>query len=90
MNETIPIPKEITNQLSALNSLVQQYPVSLPVTKIAEFLGCDGESVRAYLMMPYSFGMGWQKDRKANRGFYVPTAKFYLWYRNITEIRKEA
>ena len=88
--EPIPIPKEITDKILALNDLVKQYPVSIPVSAIAEFFGCDGERVRAYLMMPYSFGMGWQKDRKANRGFYVPTAKFYLWYRNITEIRKEA
>lgn len=88
--DEIPVPQCVIEKLLKLNQLTELYPENLPVSAIADFFGCDGESVRAYLMMPYSFGMGWQKDRKSNRGFFVPTAKFYLWYRNLVEIRKGA
>jgi len=79
----IPIPQCVTDKILELNRLAEKYPISIPVTAAAEFLGCDGESARAYLMTPYSFGMGWRKGDKLNRGFHIPTAKFYLWYRNI-------
>lgn len=87
MND-ISIPSCVTDKLRKLNQLVEQYPDSIPVKAIANFLNCDGESVRAYLMTPQNaFGMGWIKDRKANRGFFVPTVKFYFWYRNLVERR---
>lgn len=90
MND-IPVPACVTEKLRELNQLVERYPENLPVSAIADFLGCDGESVRSYLMVPgNAFGMGWLKQRKSSRGFFVPTAKFYLWYRNIAEIRKGA
>lgn len=79
----IPIPECVTDKLLRLNQLAEQYPENIPVNAVADFFGCDGGSVRAYLMMPNSFGMGWIKDRKANRGFFIPTAKFYTWYRNL-------
>lgn len=84
MSDIVPIPECITDKLRRLNQLVEQYPNSIPIKAISEFLGCDGQSVRAYLMMPNSFGMGWQKSGSLNRGFLVPTVKFYLWYRNMT------
>ena len=81
MNE-IPVPSSITDKLQQLNQLAEKYPVDIPVSAVANFLGCDGGSVRAYLMAQNSFGMGWKKPGSANRGFFIPTAKFYSWYRN--------
>ena len=82
MNE-IPIPSCITDKLQQLNQLAEKYPLEIPVSAAAEFLGCDGRNIRSYLMMPDSFGMGWKKPGSANRGFFIPTVKFFLWYRNI-------
>ena len=81
----IQIPKCITDKLLRLNELAEKYPEDIPVAVAAEFLGMDGRSLKAYLMEPHnSAGMGWRQDRAANRAFHIPTAKFYLWYRNLT------
>ena len=79
----IPVPKEITDKILALNNLVRQYPNSIPVSVAAGFIGMDERSLKAYLMQPYSFGMGWRRDGVQNRGFKIPTVKFYLWYRGL-------
>lgn len=79
----ISIPHCVTDKLQQLNQLAEKYPEDIPVSAVSNFLGCDGGSVRAYLMMPNSFGMGWQKPGSANRGFFIPTAKFYTRYRNL-------
>jgi hypothetical protein len=84
----IPIPTCITDQLLQLNQLVEQYPSNIPVAAAADFLGMDCRSLKSYLMQfGNAVGLGWRKDRAANRGFHIPTAKFYLWYRNLTEAR---
>lgn len=84
MNE-IPVPKCITDNLLELNQLAEKYPKDIPVSDAANFLGMDSRSLKSYLMQPYNLlGMGWRKDRAANRGFHIPTVKFYLWCRNIT------
>ena len=86
MNE-MSIPQCITDKFMQLNQLAEQFPENIPVNAVAKFLDCDGQSVRAYLMMPYSFGMGWKKDSAASRGFLIPTAKFYTWYCNLMIMR---
>jgi len=83
MNE-ISIPKCVTEKLLRLNELTERYPEYIPISVAAEFLNMDGRSLKSYLMQPYSFGMGWRRDGAQNRGFKIPTAKFYLWYRNLT------
>lgn len=86
----IPIPQCITEKILELNQIVEKYPNNIPIPVIADFFGCDFRSVRAYLeCAQYSFGMAWQKAGKANRGFLIPTAKFYMWYRNIALTRRE-
>lgn len=79
----IPIPACVTDKLLRLNDLVEKYPSDIPVSAVADFLGMDYRSLKSYLMEPASFGMGWRKAGAANRGFLIPTAKFYLWYRNL-------
>jgi hypothetical protein len=80
----IPIPQCITNKLLELNRLAEQYPEDIPVKNAAEFLNVDIRSLKSYLIQSgNSIGLGWRKDMAANRGFHIPTTKFYLWYRNI-------
>ena len=80
----VPIPECVTDKLLQLNQLAERYPEDIPVSAAADFLGMDGRSLKSYLMQPCSFGMGWRKDGAQNRGFKIPTAKIYLWYRNLT------
>ncbi len=85
----IPIPKCVTDKLRQLNQLAERYQEDIPVSAAADFLGMDARSLKSYLMQAgNSLGLGWRKDRAANRGFHIPTAKFYLWYRNL--LAKEA
>jgi hypothetical protein len=84
----IPVPQCITNKLIELNQLVEKYPKDIPVSAAADFLGMDGRSLKSYLMNPLNaLGLDWKREKAANRGFHIPTAKFYLWYRNLN--RKE-
>lgn len=80
----IPIPKCVTDKLLQLNQLVEQYQEDIPVSAAADFLGMDGRSLKSFLMqLGNPVGMGWRKDRAENRAFHIPTAKFYIWYRNL-------
>lgn len=80
----IPIPECITDKLLALNQLAEQHPKDISVSDAANFLGMDARSLKAYLMQSgNSVGLGWKQDHAANRAFHIPTAKFYLWYRNL-------
>ena len=84
----IPIPPCVTDKLLELNRIAEKYPDSISVAAAADFLGMDARSLKSYLMQSdNSVGLGWRKDRAANRGFHIPTAKFYLWYRNLAERR---
>lgn len=88
MNE-IPVPACVMDKLVELNQLVEKYPEDIPVAAAADFLGMDSRSLKSYLMQfGNSVGLGWRKDRAANRGFHIPTAKFYFWFRNVSEIRR--
>ena len=85
----IPIPKCVTDKLWQLNQLAERYQEDIPVSAAADFLGMDGRSLKSFLMQPGNpVGLGWRKDRAENRAFHIPTAKFYLWYRNL--LAKEA
>lgn len=77
------IPDTVQKKLEQLNALVDQYPDVIPLQEAANFLGLDGRSVRSYLQSnPFAFGMSWLKPGAENRAFHIPSAKFYLWYRN--------
>ena len=81
MLNILAIPKPIKNKLEELNQLVEENPISIPLTKTAAFLGMDADSLRASIEHGgCPFGLGWQKDIRGNRAFKLPTATFYLWY----------
>lgn len=62
-----------------IDELIQNYPVSLPVSAIADFLCCDCASVRAAIENKM-YGMAWKKAGKSNHGYLIPTAQFIRWY----------
>lgn len=76
-------PQAVSDKIDQLNDLATKYPEAIPLPEAAEFLGMDGRSLRSYLQSnPFAFGMSWLKPGAENRAFRIPTAKFYLWYRN--------
>lgn len=64
-----------------VEKLVTEYPLNLPVLKIAEFLGVDDETVRG-MIVKGSFG-AWGQNTINKRFFVVPTANFVRWYLRI-------
>jgi hypothetical protein len=83
------IPKEVLDRFSELDDLVRDYPRSIPVDAAAKLLGISGYCLRSCLMGYNPIGLGWKEEGKANRGFNIPTGKFYAWYHNL-DVRKEA
>ena len=43
MLNILAIPKPIKNKLEELNQLVEENPISIPLTKTAAFLGMDAD-----------------------------------------------
>lgn len=81
MHNPLSIPRPVEDKLSQLYKLVEEYPVSIPIPKLAEFLGADDEGIRNSIDKGQCpFALGWQKSLKGNRAYKVPTVPFYLWY----------
>lgn len=79
--EIFKIPDSVPKMVGELNELIKNHPIDIPVKECAAFLHIGQDSLRAFLeQSPNSFGMCWKNG--ANRAFYIPTTKFYLWYMN--------
>lgn len=75
----------IKKQLTKLLDLVEKYPVKMPLSVVAEFLGMNEEGLKAALMRHNTpFGFGYQKEDGGNRVFIIPTVTFYLWFTNTS------
>lgn len=65
-----------------IDRLIENFPVNLPVSAIADFLCMDVASVRAVIENGI-VGAAWKKQGRANHGYYIPTAQFVRWYLHI-------
>ena len=72
----------LTSDNAKIEALVNSYPESVAVSKIAEFLGADVVSIRAAIENN-TFGASWRKAGSARHGYFVPTAQFIRWYLNL-------
>lgn len=72
----------ISDDEQRLETLVRDHPVSLTVQQIADFLGCDDESVRRVLENGI-IGLAWKQIGKTRHAYYIPTVKFVRWYMNM-------
>lgn len=76
------IPKPVQDKLNELNALCEKYPVDIPVTVCAEFLGMDKDCLRRAIEIgSCRFGIGGNNGPYGNRFFKIPTFVFYLWCR---------
>ena len=81
------VPGIITERIGALETLIEQYPLKIPLTKVAEFLDMNADGLMAALMRGNTpFGFAYQKQDGGNRVAVIPTATFYLWFTNINGI----
>lgn len=74
------IKEFLDNDVKKLEEIIEQHPKQIPVSVVAELLGCSLESVRTMCEENHVFGEGWRKSGKLNKGFCIPTALFVRWY----------
>ncbi len=83
---TTPVSDEvisfIQNDNNRLDELIKNYPVSIPVSALADFLNCDSSSVRSAIENKV-YGMAWRKPGKCRYAYLIPTAQFVRWYTMI-------
>ncbi|MBE6850936.1 MAG: hypothetical protein E7504_04240 [Ruminococcus sp.] len=65
---------------SKCEEIAKQYPINIPVSVVADLLGCSKDFVRNTLAMDPVFGLCERREGKQNRGFLIPTATFFRWY----------
>ena len=75
--------EKIKERLSLLYSLIEEYPIKLPLKVVADFLDMNEEGLKAALMRKnVPFGFAYQKTDGGNRVIIIPTVTFVLWYTN--------
>lgn len=79
---TSKINELICSDNEKIDRLIENFPINLPVSAVADFLSCDIASVRAAVENGV-VGLAWKKAGKANHGYYIPTAQFIRWYLNM-------
>ena len=68
-----------------IEQLISEHPVSIPVSKLAEFLQADDASVRAIIENDV-FGASWRKAGSTRHAYLIPTGQFVRWYLNYRTI----
>lgn len=71
----------LTKDTDRIEQLIEENPVSIPVTKLAEFLQADVASVRAAVEND-CFGLSWRKAGSTRHAYLIPTGQFVRWYLN--------
>lgn len=80
MNNKQYLPQAIQNRLRELDELIEMYPLKIPTTKVAKYLGMDIECLRrAIEQNKIPFALGCDSDKLGNRYTYVSSLTFYLW-----------
>lgn len=73
------IKKFLDNDNKKVESIIIEYPSSVPVPVAADLLGCRADTLRTALE-DGKLGFSERKVGKLNRGFVIPTAHFVRWY----------
>lgn len=80
-NRAIEVIKEyLNNDTEKLSEIIQKHPQQIPVPVIAEWWGCNVDTLRTALQEQGLLGIAERKPGKLNRGFVVPTGHFVRWY----------
>lgn len=81
MFDIFKIPRPVIEKMEELDTLIDQYPIRLPLPEVARFLGTESESLRAAIDGGgFSPGYSWKKVGMKNKGYSILTTSFYFWY----------
>lgn len=81
MTHLAKIPEPIYQGIEALNKLVEENPLFIPLPQLASFLGCKADGLRNSIDKGQCpFAIGWQLNVRGNKAYKIPTVPFYLWY----------
>ena len=77
------LPEIIKSKLTELDSLIDKYPNSIPVSAVAKFMGMDDDVLRTTIIRgTCPFGVGGKQLGASRMGCKIPTVTFFLWYTN--------
>lgn len=78
---SIKIPNPVLTKLEELQTLVDKYPLKIPVNEAAKFLGMDADCLRrAADQGKLPFAIGCNNGKYGNRYTHIPTPTLYFWY----------
>lgn len=63
-----------------VEKLMKEYPITIPVSKVAELLGMSIKTVHSAIENGKMGGVGWRTPGATNRGYSISTASFFRWY----------
>ncbi len=65
-------------RIEELKTIIEKYPVHMPVRQVAKFLGCSEDGLRASMDQGRCpFGFSWRLGERA--GYKIPTITFVMW-----------
>lgn len=74
------IQEFLNSDTEKLAELVEKYPEQIPVPVLAQWWGCNADTLREALLGQGLLGIAERKAGKLNRGFVIPTGHFVRWY----------
>ena len=74
------IAEYLSKDTERLAEIIEKHPQQVPVPVIADWWGCDENSLRDALQQQGLLGIAQRKPGKLNRGFVVPTGHLVRWY----------
>ena len=76
--QNISFVESPSTQNTELATICRQYPVAIPVSVAAKFLGMSKECLRAAIdQNRCPFGLSWKQGTRA--GYKIPTIAFHSW-----------
>ena len=74
------MPKELLEREELFLSICKTYPISIPTSVVAKFLGMDVDCLRESIDQgKCRFGVGGRNGLKGNRFSNISTLVFYKW-----------
>ena len=73
----------IRQDTEKIAEILEKYPRHIPIHVIAEWWGCNDETLRRAMERNSTFGLCYRRDGGANRVFIIPTGAFTRWYMGI-------
>lgn len=74
------IAEFLKNDEAKIEEIIKKYPITIPVSEVANLLGMTPKTVRAAIESGNLGGVTWRTPGALNKGFNIPTSPFVRWY----------